>query len=91
LNRLTPTEGKALDQFGFPLKHILNEMEVKFNGDKISTSSSNLSEILSENKLLGKIGIAVAINNTVIPKSDWNETPLNQNDEILIITAAAGG
>lgn len=66
-------------------------MEVKFNGDKISTSSNKLSEILSENKLLEKTGIAVAINNVVISKSVWAETQLKQNDEILIITAAAGG
>lgn len=36
-------------------------------------------------------GIAVAINNTVIPKSDWNTHPLTENDEILIISATQGG
>jgi sulfur carrier protein len=36
-------------------------------------------------------GIALAINNTVIPKSDWNSYFLNPTDDILIISATQGG
>ncbi len=36
-------------------------------------------------------GIAVAINNTVIPKSNWNSHHLNETDDILIISATQGG
>lgn len=36
-------------------------------------------------------GIALAINNTVIPKSDWNYHFLHPTDEILIISATQGG
>ena len=36
-------------------------------------------------------GIAVAINNMVIPKSNWNAHHLNPADEILIISATQGG
>ena len=36
-------------------------------------------------------GIAFAINNTVIPKSDWNSHFLNPTDDILIISATQGG
>jgi sulfur carrier protein len=36
-------------------------------------------------------GIALAINNTVIPKSDWNSHFLNPTDDILIISATQGG
>jgi sulfur carrier protein len=36
-------------------------------------------------------GIALAINNTVIPKSDWNNHFLNPTDDILIISATQGG
>jgi sulfur carrier protein len=38
-----------------------------------------------------KTGIAVAINNTVIPKSDWNSHPIQETDDILIISATQGG
>jgi len=36
-------------------------------------------------------GIALAINNTVIPKSDWNSNFLNPTDDIFIISATQGG
>ena len=36
-------------------------------------------------------GIAVAVNNSVVPKSDWNDFIINENDNVLIIKAAQGG
>lgn len=36
-------------------------------------------------------GIAVALNNQVIPQAQWPTTPLNDRDTILIITATQGG
>ena len=36
-------------------------------------------------------GIALAINNTVIPKSDWNSHLIQETDDILIISATQGG
>jgi sulfur carrier protein len=66
-------------------------MEVQFNGEKISIELSNLGELLQEKGLMGKTGIAVAINSSVISKSKWSTFSIQENDEILIITAAAGG
>lgn len=36
-------------------------------------------------------GIAVAVNNTVIPKANWEGHLLKSNDSILIIKATQGG
>ncbi len=36
-------------------------------------------------------GIAVALNNRIIPQQFWAETFLNNNDSVLIITATQGG
>jgi sulfur carrier protein len=36
-------------------------------------------------------GIAVAVNNTVIPKSDWEKFSINENDQITVIRATQGG
>lgn len=36
-------------------------------------------------------GIAIAINTLVIKKDDWNVTPLQENDTVLIIRSAQGG
>jgi sulfur carrier protein len=36
-------------------------------------------------------GIAVAVNETVVPKKEWNSHLLNEKDSILIIKATQGG
>jgi sulfur carrier protein len=36
-------------------------------------------------------GIAIAINNQVIAKSQWNNTQLAPNDQVTIIRATQGG
>jgi len=51
----------------------------------------NLKELM-DLELKGKTkGIAVALNNQVIPKNSWSDQLLNDNDSILIITATQGG
>lgn len=36
-------------------------------------------------------GIAVAVNNRVVPRTQWASTALRDRDNILIITATQGG
>ncbi|HYG49896.1 MAG TPA: sulfur carrier protein ThiS [Flavobacteriales bacterium] len=36
-------------------------------------------------------GIAVAVNNRVVPKAQWSTTLLSPNDSLLIIKATQGG
>ncbi|MBZ0204027.1 MAG: sulfur carrier protein ThiS [Ignavibacteria bacterium] len=36
-------------------------------------------------------GIAVALNDTILPKSKWSETILKENDRIEIVHAVQGG
>ncbi len=38
-----------------------------------------------------KTGIAIAVNNSVVPKSDWKNLLLNNQDKVTIITATQGG
>lgn len=64
---------------------ILNE-----NGIEILTQSS-LQTILEQNEFATQKGIAVAVNNKVVPRSDWSRLILQENDKILIITATKGG
>ncbi len=66
-------------------------MDVKFNGETISVQVAFLGELLLEKGLMEKTGIAVAVNSTVVSKSKWATVKLQENDEILLITAAAGG
>jgi len=67
-------------------------MEITLNNQLITVSDTEtLESILKSNQLLDKKGIAVAINSSVIPKSSWKNTKINTNDNIMIITATAGG
>ena len=36
-------------------------------------------------------GIAVAVNETVVPRADWDGTPLAAGDRVEILTAVQGG
>ncbi|MCL2281994.1 MAG: sulfur carrier protein ThiS [Fibromonadales bacterium] len=36
-------------------------------------------------------GIAIAVNDSVVPSSKWNSFALNDGDKILVVTAACGG
>ena len=51
---------------------------------------TSITQLLSTLKSSSN-GIAVAINNTVVPKYSWTETKLKDNDTILIIQATQGG
>ncbi|KRD11834.1 thiamine biosynthesis protein ThiS [Flavobacterium sp. Root901] len=68
-------------------------MELKINQQ---TKHFNV-ELLSIQALLDleiphkQNGIAVAVNNTVVPKIKWNEFLVHETDEILIISATQGG
>jgi len=54
-------------------------------------SGSKLAELLIQLGLADKRGIAVAVNNTVIAKPDWDNTELEENDKITIIRPTQGG
>ena len=51
----------------------------------------NLEALLAMELPGKKKGIAVAVNNRIIPLSAWAETFLKDNDSVLIITATQGG
>ena len=44
-----------------------------------------------DDHLLDSKGIAIAVNQTVISKSEWSKTQLKENDNIAIIKATQGG
>ena len=63
----------------------LNEAPVELPG------GSKLVDLLERYELLGKKGIAVAVNAEVQNRSTWADRTLSENDQILVITATQGG
>ena len=52
--------------------------------------STDINSLINHLKIDDK-GIAIAVNFTVIQKSDWGKTKLMENDNITIIKATQGG
>lgn len=66
-------------------------MTIDINGKSTNINSDVLQDVLVEH--FGKIpgGVAAAVNNEVIPKSEWEKHKLSETDKVLIITATQGG
>ena len=60
------------------------------NNIQAINDSSNIDAMVSQLKIESK-GIAIAVNHTVVSKSDWSKTELQENDNITIIKATQGG
>lgn len=54
-------------------------------------SEISLLDMLREIHLADPKGIAIAVNEEVVPKNTWNKRSLQHEDKILIIKASQGG
>lgn len=67
-------------------------MEITLNDKNHSvTENSSLYELVLAQLGDKQKGIAVAVNDTVVPKSQWENHIIKSNDQILIIKATQGG
>ncbi|MCZ4243960.1 sulfur carrier protein ThiS [Pedobacter punctiformis] len=67
-------------------------MEITFNKQKQSIEAqTSLQSLLKEKLGERQNGIAVAINQTIVPKKRWATHALHPNDQVLVITATQGG
>lgn len=67
-------------------------MNITVNDTAYSLEKAKLlQEILADLKIDTGRGIAVAVNQKVISKSEWNTYELKDNDSVLLIRATQGG
>jgi sulfur carrier protein len=67
------------------MKVIINDNPIILNGSK------TLEQAILNSGVTDFKGLAIAVNNTVIPRTNWNACNLNENDTITIIRATQGG
>lgn len=67
------------------------ELTINHNQKKFDVLPENLEALIAMEIPEKKKGIAVALNNRIIPQSSWPETILSNKDSILIITPTQGG
>ena len=66
-------------------------MKVQVNNTEVEIdSASTLTQLITQLELPSQ-GIAVAINNKMIPHTEWECFLLQENDNLVIIKAACGG
>lgn len=61
------------------------------NEEEKVTTGSSLQYLLKKRDLLDQKGIAIAVNNEVVPKAEWKLTILLPDDKITVIKATQGG
>ncbi|AGA79784.1 sulfur carrier protein ThiS [Echinicola vietnamensis] len=68
-------------------------MNFILNGEPFELTEGNLSlsGMLQQQQIDATRGMALAVNDQVIPKSEWDHYQVSENDKILIIKATQGG
>ena len=65
-------------------------MKLKVNDKEVETGATHLSQF-SQEQNLPTIGIAIAVNQRMVPRTEWDSHALSEGDNILIIKAVCGG
>ena len=58
-------------------------MKIKINNKEVETTAKTVAELAAEQKLPEK-GVAIAISNNMVPRTEWNNRLLNEGDDIEI-------
>lgn len=66
-------------------------MEIEINGALTSIIDSTNLKYLIDETVKDQKGLAVAVNNSVVPKDNWAHTILMPADKVLLIKATQGG
>ena len=65
-------------------------MKLRVNSQEVETEVQTLQEFSQELELASN-GIAIGVNNRMIPRAEWESFTLSENDSIIIIKAVCGG
>jgi len=67
-------------------------MEITINNQNHSLNEAcSIEQLFAKVLLLDTDGLAIAVNQTIIPKSGWTTHLLNPGDQIILIKATQGG
>lgn len=71
----------------------MSSMTITMNGKETNLAGpATLVTLLRENGITeNTIGVAVAVNSTVVPRSKWDDVRLADGDNIEVINAVQGG
>lgn len=62
------------------------------NGEPVPLNGGSIRALLADRGIdEGRGGVAIAINGEVVPRGDWDRTPLRPDDKIEIVHIVRGG
>ena len=65
-------------------------MNIKINNKETEVKATSLQELATELSLPEK-GVAVAVNNRMVTRTEWNQTAIKEGDNVVVINAVCGG
>lgn len=65
-------------------------MKIKINNKEVETQALTVADLAKEQNLPEK-GVAVAISNEMVPRTEWENLKLKEGDDIVILKAFCGG
>ncbi|MGW3042755.1 sulfur carrier protein ThiS [Kitasatospora sp. NPDC001159] len=69
----------------------MTEIALTVNGEPCRLpAATTLAEVVATVSK-ANTGVAAALNEAVVPRSSWSDTPLNSGDRVEILTAVQGG
>ena len=84
-------EGNAFRDFSFTLFLLILNMKVQVNNSEMIFDETVSIRSILEKTNSPTEGVAFAVNDSVVPRSQWDSFLIKENDNILIIKAARGG
>lgn len=65
-------------------------MKVTVNNQPVETQAHTLKQLAGEMHLPAA-GVAVAVSNKMVPRDQWESTPVTEGADIVIVKAFCGG
>ena len=67
-------------------------MTIQINDEqKVVPEGATVNDVVSSILQLNSAGMAIAINDSIVPRHLWVSSQLQTNDRMLVIKAASGG
>jgi sulfur carrier protein len=66
-------------------------VKISLNGDPATVAADATVGAMVDGLGKGRKGVAVALNDEVVPRSAWDRTALRDDDRVEILTASQGG
>ena len=66
-------------------------MKLLVNNKETELTQGHTIAALAQQLELPNQGVAIALHNRMVPRAEWENTVLNEDDSLVIIKAACGG